>query len=314
MNLTRVLQVVVSVAILAVLCRLVDVPRLIHAIAAAHPAFIAAAFGVVLVGVAIRAYRWMFIINKDRHRAGFFDSVLVTMVGGALNIVLPANTGEVAKSFYAYQRLGLRERAVSGSVVDKLIALLAAGLLGIPPGLAYRLWDLALFNGLLVVGVGAMVYCPRLLPWKHITGLLRRVHVQADLSEFQAGSTLTARQHLGVLALSLWAWATTFLAVYLLFASIGAEGVTVEKVFMVGPLIAAAKLFPFTVDGLGTAEAASVYFFGRTGVAPEAALAVQLMGRVLGSYLLGLIGVMIMLFARPRKRESAPTAREESAE
>ncbi|NCO41283.1 MAG: hypothetical protein COZ06_15665 [Armatimonadetes bacterium CG_4_10_14_3_um_filter_66_18] len=309
MRLLRATQVVVSVGILLLLCRAVDLPLLLRTLASARVAPLGLAVAIFFLGLLLRAVRWRAILNKETHAVGFVDSLLVTLVGGALNLVLPATGGEVAKSVYAYHRTGIRERAVAGSVVDKLVALLAAGLLGLAPSVAYRLWDLAGYNLLLVALLAVLVYFPKVLPWKLVTKLLRSLRIETSLEELKGGSALTPRVHVVCLVLSLLAWATTFVSVYFLFVAIRAENVSVGKVFMVVPLTTVARLFPFTLDGIGTAEAASVYFFGRAGIAPEAALAVQLLSRLIGSYLVGALGALVML-CTGRRRGTHPSAPE----
>jgi uncharacterized protein (TIRG00374 family) len=308
MPLLRATQVVVSVGILVLLCRTVDLPLLFRTLASARVAPLGLAVVIFFLGLLLRAVRWMAILNKERREVGFVDSLLVTLVGGALNLFLPATSGEVAKSVYAYHRTGIRERAVAGSVVDKLVALLAAGLLGLVPSVACRLWDLAGYNLLLVALLAVLVYFPKVLPWKLVTKLLRGLRVETSLEELKDGSALTPRLHVVCLVLSLLAWATTFVSVYFLFVAIRAENVSLGKVFMVVPLTTVARLFPFTLDGIGTAEAASVYFFGRAGIAPEAALAAQLLSRLIGSYLVGVLGALVMLCTGSR-RGTRPSAR-----
>jgi uncharacterized membrane protein YbhN (UPF0104 family) len=72
--------------------------------------------------------------------------------------------------------------------------------------------------------------------------------------------------------------------------------VTFGYLLIAAPMVMVTKLVPFTLDGLGTQDAAMVLLFQPVGVSESSALLASFALRIASSYVPALIGAL-MLFA-----------------
>jgi len=143
-----------------------------------------------------------------------------------------------------------------------------------------------------------LVYCPGVLPWGVLSQCLRLLRIRTDPRELRDGATLGTREHVVSLMLSQISWVVTFAATYFMFQSVAGDEVSFGAVLTVAPLTTVARMFPFTVDGLGATEAVGILLYGRAGVAAGPAMVGQLLSRAAGSYLVGLLGLLALLAGR----------------
>ncbi len=91
---------------------------------------VALAVAIYLVNIAIRAYRLQVLLNKDSKRITLKDAYLITLIGAALNMVIPATMGDIGRSYYGYKMYGIKEEMLSATLLDKIFALNSLFLLG----------------------------------------------------------------------------------------------------------------------------------------------------------------------------------------
>jgi uncharacterized protein (TIRG00374 family) len=108
------------------------------------------------------------------------------------------------------------------------------------------------------------------------------------------------------LALSIFGWSVSFYQFQIAFLAFGYQ-VSLAHVFVLTPVIMLTKLLPLALDGLGPQEAVSLVLFKQVGVPESATLLATLASRALGSWIPGLVGiVLIALSARSPKAVSKP--------
>lgn len=265
-------------------------------------------FGIAQLGALLRAWRWQLIANKDEKCATFVDACVVTYVGSALNVILPASMGDVARAYYGYQRTGRKETMLASSLMDKGSALWAAMLMGLLPAALHGLWRWFWVETAIALVLSAALFFPRLVPWGIVTRLLRCVRITLRSQELTAGCCLPPRLTAAAVGLSIAAWLTNYVQLELALRALG-EPISFAFVMVAAPLIMVTKFIPFTLDGLGTQEVALVYLLQPAGVSAGAALLSSFALRIAGSYAPALIGAMILLAwmsSRGTRNQSSP--------
>jgi hypothetical protein len=248
---------------------------------------------VVQVGVLLRAWRWQLIANKDEVCATFSDACVVTYVGGALNLLLPASMGDVARAYYGYRRTGQKEVMLSSSLMDKGLALLAALLMGLVPAAVRSLWHWFWVEVAFAIALTVVLFFPRVLPWNVLTRALHRFRITLQPQGLMTACALSHRLKAVVLALSVLSWLTNYAQLDLAFRALG-EPIPFGYLLVAAPLVTVTKLMPFTLDGLGTQDVAMVYLFQPVGVSAGAAVLTSFAARIAGSYVPALIGGFIL--------------------
>ncbi len=98
----------------------VSLPALVTALATAQWGWVAFAVLVVLVGSALKAWRWQTLFFPDRIPFGRGWSVF--LIGQMLNIVLPARAGEIGRIYYISRDPSVtKAKALSTVLVEKMV-------------------------------------------------------------------------------------------------------------------------------------------------------------------------------------------------
>ena len=245
-----------------------------------------------------RGYRWKLLFDNGPNVIKLADSMALLLVGAALNLVLPASTGDIAKSYFGYKWSGVKERMLAVSLLDKVIALGSIPVLGIP---------CALYRGeLLYGGLSILVLLPAfvlfILPVliKHVPfcrklfdGATKLIRNKLDFLKVVEQANPSKRRLATAVALSVAGWLLTYLEMYLCFRAVGVQ-IPLLYVFSVAPLLTLVRLFPFTLSGVGSDEAAMWYFFSRAGAELEGILAGAFVFRLVILILPGITGLFIL--------------------
>jgi uncharacterized protein (TIRG00374 family) len=108
-----VVVLLVAAGLVALFLRNVDLRRVGHDIATAQPGWLVIGLGASLVTLAIRAYRWQYLLEPLGHTT-FGESYRATAVGFAASAVLPARAGEVIRPYFV-ARLASRHPRMTAS-------------------------------------------------------------------------------------------------------------------------------------------------------------------------------------------------------
>jgi len=195
-------------------------------------------------------------------KIGLVNSFRFLLVGAALNLIMPAGAGDVAKSYFGYKWTGIKERMFSVSLFDKIIAIASIGILG--------LYSLFMTKEYYYIGAVIISFFPFLLIMIHNKSnieLLKRTLVfidnrvkKLDLKEIMLHFNFSRRTIFYSFMLSLAAWLATYFLMFLCFQMIGVP-IEFHHILIVSPLITLGRLFPFTFNGIGSDEAIILYLF-----------------------------------------------------
>lgn len=294
MNKKRWLSLAVSVALLALIYRSLDLRGLGRALAHAH-------WGWMIVGqlalIAIKALqgwrlkRLMPRSGPSRSHLGWGEAVQLILTADVMNMVLPSKMGDIAKAWF------LRKHGVAGSfalsltLFEKAYDVLAL-LLWCALGLSIQLATGALGPAFttITIGVSAAFLGGTLLLWStrfarlafnlatRLAPARLRPKVE-DLStawfELLGYLGRERKQHAEIAALSIALWLLHFIQLWIFVLALRAWVPFLDHIGLAS-LAILAGLAPFTFSGLGTRDAALVVLY-RPWFGPETAAALGLL-------------------------------------
>lgn len=275
-------------------------PRAVAGIVAnADLGFIGAAILLVFVDRAVMAYRWLVLLRPipRADRPPFTTLLRLFFVSTFVGTFLPASIGADAVRAY-----GLRQQQVGGAVavasvlMDRLLGVLSilivaiVGLAALGSGLGARLVSPAVFVPLAVAaGVSAvaavLVFDTRAaalaartaaaLPGLRVRDIARR------LLDAVTAYSAHHRDLANVLAGSIGVQVLRIVQAYLLGRALRIDAGP-QIYFALIPIVLLVMLLPITINGIGTSQAAFVWFFEPAGIAAPQAFALSVLFVALG--------------------------------
>ncbi len=225
-------------------------------------------FLLLMFSIGVRAWRWQLIINEKiestENKLSFLFSLKFLLVGSTLNIIMPAGSGDIAKSYFAYKEAGNKEQMFIASIYDKLIAIASMFFLAI---YAYyhttNYWILV--TGIIACTPWILIH---LLPYfskirivdngiKLVNSKLKKI----DLITFLSGFKFSFFTIINSIILSIIGWILTYALLYYCFFISGLSHITVSDVLGYSPILTLARLFPLTFNGIGSDEAVITFLF-----------------------------------------------------
>jgi uncharacterized protein (TIRG00374 family) len=267
----RLLYALVSAAIIALLWWRIDVDAILAAMRRADAAWLAAGLGMVVPLTLATAWRFGLIAREP---LGLGTTTRLILSASTLNLFLPSKMGDIAKAWVLTGRYGMDGRqALAVVVLEKALdmaALLAWGVLAL-------LWiadgRVLLLLAALAVGGGLALLLVLLSPLPASAALFAAVarvlpgklgRAAAGFAE-RWGETVawfwrSSAHALGVIAVSLALWAGHLAQFWLFVRALGAAVPFVDNMAF-ATLSILVGLAPFTVAGIGTRDAAIVFFY-----------------------------------------------------
>lgn len=281
---TLLLRGAVTAGLVALVLWRVD-PRALSARAAAlDTAWAGLAFALVLLAIAISAWKWGLILACRGRPLAFARLVRHYLVGLFFNNVLPTTVGgDAVRAWETSRDTGEVPEAVGSVITERLVAGAALGvtaLLGLPfvrPDA--RLVVLVLAFLAVDLGLVALFLVPRVAEGIVAATLPRRLAAAKDAARDTVAvvrSTLRSpRLFARVAALSVAFQLLVAAINAALFQALGAP-VGLGRCVVYTPMIFTVTMLPVSLSGLGVREAAYAWFFSRDGVRVEEAVAASL--------------------------------------
>jgi ubiquinone/menaquinone biosynthesis C-methylase UbiE/uncharacterized membrane protein YbhN (UPF0104 family) len=219
---------------------------------------------------------------------------MMTLVGVALNIFVPATLGDIARSYYGYKIYGIKEEMLSTVIVDKMFALCSLFLLGAMSGYImgyYGLGTVSLFSAVLTF---IPLIFPSLVPWNIVNIILGVFKKSLDIKKLLKAFILPSRLKVSIMIISIGGWLCTCVFFYVLCSAFPVK-VSLGYIILIMPVLTIVRLFPFTVNALGPMEIAVAYFFSVIGINSTLAVLISLLSNVISSVIPGVIGFLIIL-------------------
>ena len=249
---------------------------------------VAIAVLLVFLDRALMAYRWVVLIYTldPADRPPLPEILRVFFTSTFVGSFLPSVGGDAVRA-YGIARFNMRgEDAVSSVFMDRMLgiaSLLVMALVGLT--LARDLAGNWVILASLALAAGACGITALLIMSQPTTFVSSKMFARLPAAAQRAGHRLLESirryaahhaQMANVLICSIAVQTIRILQAYYLGRGLGIDApVTVYFAFL--PLILLVMLLPVTVNGLGTGQAAFVWFFARAGVVPAAAFALSVL-------------------------------------
>ena len=298
---TRILQVVVSVGLLALLIRWIDVGSFVHAVATADFALLGVALFLAVADRVMMAAKWNVLLAAKDIRLRWTEVIGLYWTSTFLGLFLPATVGaDVVRAVVLSRSESRRADIVSSILVERFLGLVSLALFGfvgaalapaVLGGGAIDQKRLLLIVGGAAVGITlALAFsftstCERIVDaatarGRGVRGLDRAVEVAAKVYRSFRGY----RQHRGALALFLGlSLAENLLPIGRALFVARALHVHTPMLFFTAivPIESLLIRLPITVDGFGLREGVFTYFLAKMGVPQSVGFAVGLVNHVL---------------------------------
>jgi glycosyltransferase 2 family protein len=294
-HLFLVLKLSVSIILLVVLFRQIDVARLWETVRRASVFWLVVALGIYAVNLLVSTWRWHLLLHAQqvaiRRRsllgsflvATFFNNFLPSNIGG--DVIRISDTAGPARSKTRATAVVLTDRAL-GLMALVLVAATGASVAAAVHPAALPIWPAYLWAGFLafVVAASPAVFAPdgfgrllRPLTVIHPEWVGNRIDKLTDvLSRFRARP--------GALA-SCFAWAifvqATVVVFYFAVSYALHLNLSLSDLAVIVPLSFIAQLLPVSVNGFGVREATFSFYFTRVGQPLESALLISLVPQAL---------------------------------
>lgn len=201
------------------------------------------------------------MIKQKKITFGF--SLKLLLIGQALNVIMPAGTGDIAKSYFGYKEQGQKERMFSVSVFDKLLAIASVGLLGLYSAIASNNWYYLILVGVSIAPLLFVLLFKHLLKITLINKITQKLNSKIkriDIYEVINNLSFSNITIFKSVLISLLAWILTYTLMYYCFG-VFYINILLKDILIFSPILTLARLFPFTLSGIGSDEALIVYLF-----------------------------------------------------
>lgn len=260
---------------------------------------------VLVFSLILRAYRWQLLMNnKTNNKLSFLFSFKLLLIGQALNVIMPAGTGDIAKGYFGYKQLGQKERMFAVSIFDKLVAIASVGLLAIYASIVTKEYIYLLLVIVSITPFLIILYINKLLKVKLVAFFYKRISnrfKRVDLDLLIQHLSFTTQVILKAFLISLFAWIFTYLLLYYSF-SVFNVNISFAEVLVFSPILTLARLFPLTLNGVGSDEALMIFLFSSQEIGMSTVLVSSLFYRLLTMVFPALIGLFIIMFLRNKNK------------
>lgn len=296
-------KVLVSLVLIVVILRSVDVNTLWKVVRNANPWYLVAALVLVMAGVALRAYRWQILVHDQGVNASLSELTALWFVSFLFTNLLPSGIGGDAIKMYELSRSSERgAEAVSSVLVDRFMGLFALQAIGLT-ALAFS-WRLVPGEivVLTVVVFGASLLVAWVVAYRRLWTALARwiplfdrvlsikmVHSLVTSLQSYSGSALLRSFGVGV------GFNALLIGMNVLIGTALEVELALPYYLIFVPITSLVLILPISFAGLGVREGTYVLLFSQAGVAREVALSMSLLVYVLGTVSPGLVGGVIYL-------------------
>lgn len=304
-------KALVSLLLLAVLFWRVDRAAFLRSLQTLPAGVFLGCVALYFLGYLISTVRWRLLLQAEGIHLSLSRLTLVYFQGAFFNLFLPTLIGgDIVRGLSIYRLTGGHPASLASILVDRLTGFAALmGIALIALAAASEIRDPQV-TGLVLAAAAALLLFVVILASarfkRGVTGLLRL----ARLGRFEAkldglvDAVQRYRSHRRSLVQAL-AYSVLLQALIIVTYALVGRGmglnVPVGSFFLYVPLITLVAMLPVSVAGLGVREGGVVYFFGRLGVDPAAALSMSLVWFSLTVIVCGAGGLAFLADSRAAK-------------
>ena len=279
----RLVSLAISLLILGAIYWKIDLRRLGAVFAGGHPLWMAVSLGMVVPLTWMTAWRLEQLLPKGV-RFGRGEAVRLILVASVLNMILPSKMGDIVKAWFMKDRGHMSGSLALALVVYEKSCDMLSLLVWCVFGLCFYPAKDALFWVLLVFIFSGLAVGLAVLASRRVSDLLfdlgarfapgklrvKLANLRVGWAEMHTGFWADRTQWLRVAATSLVIWFLHLLQIWLFILALRAHAPFVDSLAL-SSLAILAGLLPLTFAGVGTRDAALIFFYQPFLSAPVAA-------------------------------------------
>ena len=308
-NVFLLLRVAVSLLLLFLLYRRIEIGDLLGVFRTLHIAPLAGVFALMLLNTVLHAWKWMLLLKADGIHLPFGSLLATYLAGSFFNMFLPSNIGGDAYRVYDVARFSKRGAHAFASVLaDRVTGYFALVIVAVAVGLAGHsllphrevVWIPIAGLAVLCMATG-MAFYPRLIRRVLRMSWLLKIR---DLRPFVEKLLESVHHYRGkpgllvkIMLASFWFQANVIVCVFLLARGLGLE-VPLRAMAVFVPFVSMMEALPVSIFGLGIRDASYAYFLTHAGWSEAHALTLALAYVALTLVYVSFGGVIFLL--RPR--------------
>tara|TARA_B110000483_G_scaffold37278_1_gene45877 strand:- start:2846 stop:3760 length:915 start_codon:yes stop_codon:yes gene_type:complete len=250
-------------------------------------------FLLLVTSLCLRILRWHILVNHKKLLVNFSTSFKLFFIGQSLNIFLPSGAGDVAKGYYGFKWTGEKEKMFSISLIDKLIAI----------GSLFFITPFACFfsQNYLILIAGFLSIIPFLIAYKfqifkrynffnssinYLNKKIKKINIEKIINDFK----INFNKIILAFILSITGWILTYVILFICM-NIFNVNVSLKIVLSYIPFLVLGRLFPFTLNGIGTDEALIIFLFSSAESQNEPLLLAALLFRIIVMFIPAMVGL-----------------------
>ena len=251
----------------------------------------------------IRIFRWWFLFNDKKSSVSLKDSISLFFIGQSLNLIMPAGTGDVIKGYFGGQKSGMKEKMYSISLIDKIIAISSnAVLIGLVLIMSFD-FKLLIVGVLCIIPLIVFYFLESLMRinlFHNLSSTINNRLTKIDLFQLFKFLRMSPYKIFTALVISAIAWVVTYSILLYCFEM---AGTTTEfmNVFKNIPYMSLGRLFPLTLNGIGSDESIAYFLFKPFIDSKETIFISALLFRLFTNIIPGIIGLPILAFYNKAK-------------
>tara|TARA_Y100000310_G_C20639810_1_gene793272 strand:+ start:525 stop:1343 length:819 start_codon:yes stop_codon:yes gene_type:complete len=258
----------------------------------------------------IRAYKWKLIIKSFDFSYPVLRSAKIILIGFFMGLITPGRIGDVVRSFYLKEDSGLNFiQSFSTVFIDRLIdliTLLIISTISIIIGSSYFSTNILywLIIAAIILLIGSYMITKKgtvkifLKPlYKLFVPDKYKMKVAENFNDFYDNIRICLKDKrilLMIITLNLYNWLIIFIYTYAI-ALIAGLDISFLYIILISPLIVLVEIIPVSIAGLGTREAAMIYFLSLVNIGSGLAVSYSILYMVLGGVTFSLIGAILWL-------------------
>jgi|TARA_B100001971_G_C18239078_1_gene569486 uncharacterized membrane protein YbhN (UPF0104 family) len=273
------MKIVITILLVFLIFLKVDVNKVVGSLLNIELRYLVTAFVLAMMVVALRIYRWYYLIKKDTN-VSFRTAFVSYLAGLTTAIITPLRIGELTRVLYIKNQS--KVKLVKFVLIDKFFDLFVIFILFVL-GLSYI--DLRFLLLAMVLSVVLVLF------FRNIRKM--NFPFKAKVLELVDGFRLVNRKTVfNCLLLTLASFIIYIMQFYVLVLSF--EDVSFIAVFFVVPIIVLSNILPITIGGIGVREWVSIFVFSFFGVSEIAALSSAFLAFVLTLLIPSILGLFFV--------------------
>ncbi len=305
------LRLAFGVVSLVILVALLNPAEIITDLRKANLHDVAAGFGVCLLGLVARTYKWMQILKRMDIQVPFWRLLEVYTISYWFSTFLPGSLGgDVYKVYDVARATDKKIRPAMAVAIERLTGVLSlltvttVALLIYGRDLPLPAWLMPLLiSGAVAATVallsGLLLFEPiwkavnRIIPW---TGGLIQAEKVAQFGDVNRELRRNHRLFIEAWVIGIGVQLLVLFAYYLMARAVN-PGVSIYFFFTLYPLVEIASMIPISINGMGIREGLTVYAMQVYAVSPSLALSMGILFRLV-AIALGMLGGILLVMRR----------------